>query len=213
VIPFEPLWAHYKRVVKKNGAIVLFAGQPFTSALVMSNPKMFKYAWVWDKNYGANFLAAKKMPLLVSEDVCVFSYGGANNGSKNPMQYYPQMIEKEKPRKVVRNKFAAEAKNPKYHHLIGREETVAELTHTYPKNMIRISNSDHSDRQHPTQKPVALCEYLIRTYTNEGETVLDNTMGSGTTGVACVNTNRKFIGIERDPAYFAIAQQRIEGAL
>ena len=206
VIPFEPLWAHYKRVVKPNGAIVLFGSQPFTSALVMSNPEWFRYRWIWEKEQGGNFQLAKLQPLNTVEDVCVFSGAKTANGAKLNMVYFPIMTENEKPTKS--------GGNPSVSDLLHKNSMVAlkkTYTQSFPKSILRFNKEHSSLRLHPTQKPVALCEYLIRTYTNEGETVLDNTMGSGSTGVACVHTNRNFIGIEKDAAYFEIACNRIEG--
>lgn len=198
VIPFEPLWAHYRRVCKRNAAIVLTASQPFTSALVMSNIDLFKYCWVWDKVIGRGHLVAKKRPMAQHEDVAVFY--------QQAPRYVPQMVKKAKPQKGRR--YATSATEVISQSKFGGE--VVERTHSYPKTILTFPPEGKT--QHPTQKPVALMEYLIRTYTNEGETVLDNTMGSGTTGVACMNTKRKFIGIERDDAYFAIATKRIEDA-
>ena len=209
VIPFEPLWAHYKRLIKPNGAIVLFGEEPFSSALRMSNLSMFKYDWIWDKKNTSGFVNAKLKPLKSYETISVFSEGMTANGSKNNMPYYPQGL-------VPYGK-TVDTSRPKN---LGRENAPARASHSaehyqeftgYPKQILEFVKENA--KQHPTQKPVPLLEYLTRTYTNEGETVLDNTMGSGSTGVACRNTNRKFIGIERDPAYFAIAQQRMEGAL
>jgi DNA modification methylase len=198
VIPFEPLWAHYKRVIKRNGAIVLTASQPFTSALVMSNSKDYKHRWVWDKVKPGSGLNAKFSPLRSVEDVIVFC--------KESPPYNPQKISK---------KHRAEKKNDSNGEAFrgARVERMHDNNgEGFPKEIITISNADQSGRVHPTQKPVALMEYLIRTYTNEGETVLDNCMGSGTTGVACANTGREFIGIEQGAKYFAIAKQRIESA-
>ena len=215
IIPLEPMWEQLKRVIKPNGAIVMTASQPFTTTLIASNMKMFKYCWVWDKKLAANFLAAKKMPLIRTEDVCVFSMGGANNGAKIPMSYLPQMVDREKPRKGVLNKIG-NAKNPKYHHLKNdnHKEVSAVWDKRYPTNLIEIPNTNRkkTESHHPTQKPVALMEYLIKTYTNEGETVLDFTMGSGTTMVAAKRLNRHGIGIELDEQYFKIAQERIDAA-
>ena len=195
VIPFEPLWAHYKRVIKRNGAIVLTASQPFTSTLVMSNSKEYKHRWVWDKVKPGSGLNAKFSPLRSVEDVIVFC-------NETPT-YNPQKIVK-KHRYEKKNDSNGEAFGG------GRVERMHDNKgEGYPKEIITISNADQTMRVHPTQKPVALMEYLIRTYTNEGETVMDNCMGSGTTGVACVNTNRNFIGIEQEAKYFAIAEQRI----
>ena len=200
VIPFEPMWEQLKRVTKKNGAIVLFGSQPFTSALVMSNPKMFKYEWVWDKITGRGHLVAKKRPMAQHENISVFGNGATT--------YNPQMILKKKPERGS----SVEASRTT---LIGGSTTrVKEIvirTHSYPKTIQTFGMDKRVG--HPTQKPVALMEYLIKTYTNEGETVLDFTMGSGTTGVACKNLNRNFIGIELDKDYFEIAKKRINEAL
>ena len=200
VIPFEPLWAQYKRLIKPRGAVVLFGSQPFTSALVMSNAAWFKYAWVWDKNRGNGHLIAKFRPLQQSEDIAVF-------GNKT-IQYNPQMVKRKKNRKF--------GKSPSESEILSRQNfrldyTREDYTHRYPTNILCFSWATR-DGLHPTQKPVALLKYLIRTYTSEGETVLDNTMGSGSTGVAAMLTGRRFIGIELDETYFAIAQRRIEDA-
>ncbi|MNQ43870.1 DNA adenine methyltransferase YhdJ [compost metagenome] len=200
VIPFADLWVEYKRVVKPGAAIVLTASQPFTSALVMSNTPWFKYQWVWAKKRPSNPMLAKVQCLKVHEDVLVFC------DRKAP--YFPQgVVETDgKPRGGVK---------PSKTELGFGKGVKADYkqTHTgYPKSIIEFG-TDNTKNVHPTQKPVALMEYLIRTYTSEGDTVLDNTMGSGTTGVAAVNTGRKFIGIERDDKYFAIAQKRIEDAM
>ena len=201
VIPFEPLWAHYKRVCKKNAAIVLTASQPFTSALVMSNIDWFKYCWVWDKKVGRGHLVAKKRPMAQHEDVCVF-YASAPT-------YNPQMVKKDRPErgKAMEHSRTSICGGK----TTGVQESIVR-THSYPKTILQFPSESNSQKTHPTQKPVALMEYLIHTYTNQSETVLDNTMGSGTTGVACVNTNRNFIGIERDEGYFNIAKKRIEDA-
>jgi len=201
VIPFEPLWAQYKRIIKPNGAIVLTASQPFTSALVMSSPKMFRHAWVWNKSVGSNLFQAKIAPLKVHEDVLVFSLAAVG--------YIPQMTPKDKPQKQGSYKNlsnSSEVTNKK------RKQALAGkiYTESYPKTILEFKKENRSQKPlHPTQKPVALFEYLIKTYTLEGETVLDNCMGSGTTGVACKNLNRNFIGIELDPEYFKIAEKRI----
>ena len=198
VIPFEPMWEQLKRVTKKNGAIVMMAAQPFTSALIMSNTKMFKYCWVWDKKKGGSPLLSKVQPLRVTEDVVVFGLG--------KVFYKPIMTLRDKPVSRGRNKGVRSGTTGNAF----VEEKV--YTHKYPKNILEVSNANQRGKVHPTQKPVALMEYLIKTYTNEGETVLDFTMGSGTTGVACVNTGRDFIGIELDETYFGIAQDRIKQA-
>jgi site-specific DNA-methyltransferase (adenine-specific) len=208
VIPFEPMWVQLKRVIKKNGAIVMTAGQPFTSALIMSNVKMFKYCWVWEKNAPAGFAQAKNKPMTKHEDVVVFSLAKTGHVSqcKNRMVYHPQGIipfgKEVKNSKSYRGSAFEARKN-------ARSSYVQEFT-GYPNSVINIPVERSG--LHPTQKPVALMEFLIKTYTNEGETVLDFTMGSGTTGVACANTGRDFIGIELDETYFGIAQDRIKEA-
>jgi len=201
IIPFEPLWEQYKRIVKDNGAIVLTASQPFTSALVMSNVKMFKYEWIWGKGRGTGFQIVKYKPLVSHENILIFGRG--------TLTYNPQMREREKPR-VSKNKGTTRQML-----VSGGKEYQAEkaLDKKYPITELQFPNNDQKNKLHPTQKPVLLLEYLIRTYTLEGETVLDNTMGSGSTGVACVNTNRDFIGIEKDEDYFLIAKQRIKDAM
>jgi site-specific DNA-methyltransferase (adenine-specific) len=196
VIPFEPLWAQYRRLVKNGGAIVLTASQPFTTALISSNLTMFRYCWVWDKTKGGNFALARKQPMKSHEDVCVFY---TSQPTYNP--------EKEI-RGAVRKKGGGKPSDN-----FGVTPTVSHNNEYYPKSIIQFSTASRVDHHHPTQKPVALMEYLIKTYTNPGEVVLDNTMGSGTTGVACVNTGRSFIGIERDDGYFKIAEQRIADAV
>lgn len=193
VIPFEPMWEQLKRVTKKNGAIVLFGSQPFTSALVMSNPKMFKYEWVWDKVTARGHLVAKKRPMAQHENISVFGNGATT--------YNPQMVKRDKPIKGTEGKRTEIMGGDS----IGYSKI---YTHAYPKTIQTFGMDKRVG--HPTQKPVALMEYLIRTYTNEGETVLDFTMGSGTTGVACKNLNRNFIGIELDKDYYEIAKKRIE---
>lgn len=201
VIPFEPMWAAVKRVLKPNCAAVFTASQPFTSALVMSNPGWFRYGWVWQKSKASNYLLAKKQPLKDYEDILVFC-------SAAP-PYFPQFTDGDayKPRP---GRKATEVYNPSRDPMHRNGSTGPR----YPKAVQYFKTAEAEGRvSHPTQKPVALMEYLIRTYTNEGETVLDFTMGSGTTGVACVNTGRRFIGIERDEGYFRIAQERIASAV
>lgn len=196
VIPFDALWGHYMRI--SRGAIVLTAAQPFTSALIMSNAKLFKYSWVWDKANSTGFLNAKKQPLRRTEDVVVFY--------DSQPTYNPQMEVRGKPRK--KGGYIKNDGSDNY----GAFKSVESVSNEYyPTNLIEISNANRSERCHPTQKPVALMEYLIKTYTNEGDTVLDNCMGSGTTGVACMNTGRRFIGIEKDEVYFEVAKKRILG--
>jgi site-specific DNA-methyltransferase (adenine-specific) len=210
VIPLEAMWAELKRVIKPNGAIVMTASQPFTTTIIGSNIKMFKYCWVWEKDNSSNFFAAKFQPLNNTEDIIVFSSGGCNNGTKNPVPYNPQGI-------VFVDKECVNGKN--VGGLVGAAHKTAmkegrkykQTQSGYPFKTLKFKRD--INKVHPTQKPIALMEYLIRTYTNEGETVLDFTMGSGTTGVACANTSRKFIGIELDQVYFDIAKERIYGAI
>jgi DNA modification methylase len=196
VIPFAPLWAHYKRVIKRNGAIVLTASQPFTSALVMSNPKWFKYTLVWDKGYGRQPQLANVQPMKRHEDVAVFGAGR--------ITYNPQKTPLAKPYTASGGNNCRSRNN----HSIGLKSVTRTYTHKTPDSVLLFAPPRWGS--HDTQKPVALMEYLIRTYTNAGELVLDNTMGSGTTGVACLNTGRRFIGIEKDPEIFATAKARIE---
>ena len=209
VIDFDLMWEQLNRIIKPNGAIVLFGSQPFTSALVMSNPKMFKYDWVWDKINGSNFLNAKKQPLRSNENISVFY--------KKQCTYNPQLIDRDNknirdPKKEYGNGMGTVYGNTKPNFMFNEGREIP-LTKGYPKNIISINNKEKemhpSKVLHSTQKPIALMEYLIKTYTNENETVLDFTMGSGSTGVACKNTNRSFIGIEMDDKYFNIASERI----
>jgi DNA modification methylase len=195
VIPFEPMWKAFERVCKPNAAIVLTAAQPFTSTLVAGNLKAFRYSWVWEKTKASGFLNARRRPLAAHEDVCVF--GRAET-------YNPQGLESVNVNSARKNK----AGNGNFGRVSSRPYIQREGN--FPRSVLRFAHE--TKPVHPTQKPIALMEYLIRTYTNEGETVLDPTMGSGTTGVACVNTGRNFIGIERDPDYFAIAERRIAEA-
>jgi len=208
VIPFEPMWAELKRIIKPSGAIVLFGSQPFTSALIMSNPKMFRYSWVWDKEYGTDFQLAKLRPMRCHEDIAIFSHSKTANGSLSNMNYYAQKTPLKKP---VKNGGAPTTK-------LLNNNSMKQLdifyTEKSPMTVIKMSpvfNNKSNPRLHPTQKPVALIEYFIKSYTLENETVLDFTMGSGTTGVACKNLNRNFIGIELDETYFNIARERING--
>jgi len=194
IIPLEPMWEQLKRIIKKNGAIVLNASQPFTTTLISSNMKNFKYCWVWNKKQGGHPLNAKRQPLRITEDVVVF----------NVMSYFPQM------RKGKMRKKGGIKKQPETTGTV-RLDYSSYNDMYYPVSLIEMPNCGNKKTLiHPTQKPVALMEYLIKTYTNEGETVLDFCMGSGTTGVACLNLNRRFIGMEKDPDYFKIASDRIK---
>ena len=209
IIPLEPMWEQLKRIIKPNGAIVMTASQPFTTTLIASNMKMFKYCWVWEKSRALGFTNAKNKPLNKHEDITVFSYGTTANKSKKKMIYNPQgLIEVNK---VVNGKKDCDADRAAGGHKFARKSHTSKhiQTHTnYPHQIIKFKSA--SKTVHPTQKPVALMEYLIKTYTNEGETVLDFTMGSGTTGVAAKKTGRNFIGIELDQGYFDIARKRIQ---
>lgn len=201
VIPFEPLWAEYKRIIKKNWAIVLFGSQPFTTVMISSNLAMFHHSWVWNKKFAANYAQAKRVPQKIHEDIVVFG--------QTPL-YNPQMTKRDKPIKKGKNSGAEMYGGVSG---LGREDYVGKVyDKKYPETILNYSSREEKRGLHPTQKPVALCEYLIKTYTNEGDWVLDNCMGSGTTGVACVNTNRNFIGIEQEEKYFVIAKQRITDA-
>jgi site-specific DNA-methyltransferase (adenine-specific) len=210
VIPFDAMWKGIKHVLKPKGACVLLGcTQPFTSALVMSNVKWFKYSLVWDKVMTVEWHSAKHRPMSRHEDIIVFSGGTCANGGRLPMTYNPLLEERSAPRVKVSGAHEPTHKNPKS---ASRKQVLTVLTHRYPQSIITISNANRTGSLHPTQKPIALLEYLTLTYTNEGDTVLDFTMGSGTTGAACANTGRHFIGIEKDQGYFDIAQQRIASA-
>ena len=199
VIPFEPMWEQLNRIIKPNGAICLFGSEPFSSALRMSNIKNFKYDWIWDKKIPSGMCNAKIQPMRQTENISVFMNGKS--------KYKPQMIKRDKPIKAGGFKQSASGgsmgKDMKPLHKVYDEK--------YPTTILTFDKV-RKGALHPTQKPIALLEYLIKTYTNEGETVLDFTMGSGGTGVACINTNRNFIGIELDKGYFDIAEKRINEA-
>lgn len=205
IIPFEPMWEQLKRIIKPNGAIVMTASQPFSSILGVSNLGMLKYSWVWEKGRPTNFPNAKRMPLKGFEDILVFY-------SKQPTYNAQGLVKVDK---VVKNTGTKTRKGSlkengdrtSVHNDLTKSESYKQEFTNYPRGIVKFTQD--SDALHPTQKPVALMEYLIKTYTNEGETVLDFTFGSCTTGVACVNLNRKFIGIELDEGYFNIGKQRI----
>ena len=213
VIPLDPLWEQYERIIKKRGAIVLFGSEPFSSSLRMSNPKLFKYDWIWEKNKTSNFLNAKFQPMKVHETISVFGKSATTytkNG--NNMFYFPQdTVKLNNPvlQKGNRGKNGLVTKD--VFHSNANKDSIR-VVENYPKSILKFPMIN-SNRLHPTQKPVPLLEYLIKTYTNEGDIVLDNCMGSGSTGVACVNTDRKFIGIELDNTYFEIAKERINKAV
>lgn len=196
IIPLDELWAQYERIIKERGAIVLTASQPFTTTLIASNTKSFRYSWVWEKSRFANQMLAKKQPLKIHEDICVFSV--------KPHVYYPQGL-------IEINKTTKQGARITDNLGGGKRATSYEQTHTnYPRSILQFKSEGKT--VHPTQKPTELFEYLIRTYTNKGEVVLDNTIGSGTTAVAAIITGRQFIGIEQDAKYVAIANERIAKA-
>ena len=210
LIPINKLWEQYNRIIKDNGVIVLFAQQPFTSLLVGSNIGDFRHNIVWYKDKCANFIHAKYQPRKTTEDILIFSKQGSGftHNSKNRCTYNPQMIDR-KPRKptqkTVRSKNLLEVRGEACD-LQSGEDFIADKS--YPENIVYFK-TEHKNRLHPCQKPIKLLEYLIKTYSNEGDAILDNTMGSGSTGIACLNTNRKFIGIEKEEKYFEIAKERI----
>jgi len=201
VIDFELMWEQLNRIIKPNGAIVLFGSQPFTSFLVMSNPKMFKYEWIWEKSKASNFLQAKYMPLKAHENILVFG--------KGKVKYYPQKTEGKpfnKGKRKHENGIATEV----YNKIPNPEFSVVNKNGLRnPRTVQYFKTAESEGKHHPTQKPTWVLEYLIKTYTNENETVLDFTMGSGTTMLACKNLNRNGIGIEMDEKYFEIATKRL----
>lgn len=207
VIPLDKMWEKINNLIADNGAILLFSAQPFTSTLISSNIKNYKHYWVWNKEICGAFALAKKRPMVVTEDICVFS-------KKGKVNYYPIMEDAlEKNIRPV-NMGSSSSEATPVASGIAKSDKNYNPKKRYPKNIITYSkyNADCNqlNRLHPTQKPLYILEYLIKTYSNEGNTVLDFTMGSGSTGVACLNTNRKFIGIELDDTYFDVAKQRIE---
>ena len=203
----DDLWSEYGRIIRGNGVIVLFGAEPFASKMRLSNPILYKYDWIWVKNNAVGFMNAKLKPMPMYECIMVFSRGKTSNCNPNNMPYYPQGL---KPYGKIQRSGNKPGKDNTYWRPSNTSDKggrIQEFTN-YPRNVLYFDKVQKA--VHPTEKPVALLEYLIQTYTNEGETVLDNCMGSGSTGVAAVNTGRNFIGIELDPEYFAIAKQRIE---
>ena len=198
VIDLNRLWPEYRRVCKKNAPIVLTAAQPFTAALLMSNAKRFKLEWIWQKTAGTGHLNAKKQPLRTHESVLVFSFGTP--------PYYPQMTTGHE-RKVSTASHKRGCVKTEVYGAHGL--TSYDSTERYPRSVITFKSDKQKSALHPTQKPVALMEYMLLTYSREGDTILDNSMGSGTTGVACSNLNRRFIGMEKDPVHFETARARI----
>lgn len=206
IIPFEPLWKQYKRIIKDNGAIVLNSQQPFTSALIMSNTKMYKYNWHWNKVKPSSFMNAKNAPMKKIEDICVFSKGTIANGSKRLMKYNPQgLIESGKIRPPKNDSVPEQStigKRPSRANSYKQEFT------NYPTDYIKFTFE--TKPKHATQKPLELLKYLVKTYTNENDWVLDNTCGSNTTGIACYDLNRNYIGIEKDIDIYNVAKKRVE---
>jgi len=200
VIDFDLMWKQLNRIIKPNGAIVLNASQPFTSALIMSNPKYFKYEWIWQKSHATGHLNSKKQPMRQHENICVFY--------RSQCTYNPQMIDKAY---IDKRTKSGDNNEVNVYADFKKVDRQIPTTKGYPKTIQYFATPFKGGEggKHPTQKPIALMEYLIKTYTNENETVLDFTMGSGSTGVACKNTNRNFIGIEKDENYFNIAKERI----
>lgn len=218
VIPFDAMWERLNKLIKPTGAIVLFGSEPFSSELRMSNIKKFRHEWYWNKINAGNFVQAKNHPLKIVENIMVFS--------KNKVNYNPQMnINTEEYTKKLKAKHKNKKESSmtqtvedKYFTMAsGKFKIQTDESVSYPKNILTVSKFSNEcnsrNRVHPTQKPVELLEYLIKTYTNEGELILDFTTGSGSTGVGCINTNRRFIGIELDEGYYNIAKERIEEAV
>lgn len=211
VLDFNILWREYERIIKDDGIIALFSLEPFTSLLITSNIKMYRYSWIWKKDTATGHLNANYKPLNTTEDICVFSRGTVGSLSKKPIRYYPiGLVEVNKQKR--NNPNSTWRKNKGYNSMnnkLNSNEPFVQKFTGYPNNILEFKRD--KEKLHPTQKPVELLEYLIKTYTKEGETVLDNCMGSGSTGVACVHTKRKFIGIELNEKYFDIAKKRIDG--
>ena len=207
VIPFDEMWERVNKLIKPNGAIVLFGSEPFSSALRMSNIKNYKYDWIWEKPTATGHLNAKKQPMRAYETISVF-YKKQTTYNPQKTQGHERKVSSAKSRgkSIERGK----GKDKVYNDEMVNKVTDYNSTERYPRNVIKFSTDKQKSKLHPTQKPVALMEYLIKTYTNENDLVLDFTMGSGTTGVACKNLKRRFIGIELDENYFKIAKQRIK---
>lgn len=202
IIPFNKLWEQYNRIIKDNGAIVLWSQMPFTAQLIMSNPEMFRYEWIVEKTSATGFLNAKKMPMKAHENILVFY--------KKLPTYNPQMTHGHQ-RKVSKAEHKVNCKKTTDYGEYGL--TTYDSTDRYPRDVLKFSWDKQNEALHPTQKPITACEYFIKTYTNEGDLVLDNCMGSGSTGIACRNLGRDFIGIEANEEYFKIAKGRIEYSL
>ena len=206
VIPIDKMWERLNKLIKPNGAICLFGSQPFTSTLISSNMKNYKHSWVWHKKNAGNLLVAKYQPLKTTEDIMIFTHKGEK------VNYYPIMSSGHKDRSKdnptkKRTDLYSGIKSGQFKHSNNKRGD-----ERYPKHLITFSNASRKNHYHPTQKPVPLLEYLIKTYTNEGDLVLDFTMGSGSTGVSALNTNRRFVGIELDEKYFNIAAERLKNS-
>jgi len=199
VIPFDLMWEQLNRIIKPNGAIVLFGSEPFSSALRMSNIKNYKYDWVWNKKLSGGFAVAKYRPLSISENISVFGKGG--------IKYNPQMVKGKMRLKGTTKKDGSDV-SENWKGLKSGHNTINDLY--FPKTILEISNANRRGKNHPTQKPIELMEYLIKTYTNENETILDFTAGSFTTSIACLNTKRNYICMEKEQKYFDIGMKRIE---
>lgn len=213
IIDLDKLWIQYKRIIKDNGAIVLTANQPFTSRLVSFNYEMYKYSWIWKKPFPTGFLNANYRPMLIFEDILVFSKMGSGAGSKNKgcMKYYPQGLipinKKKKNKANSRGIHIHETKNVGKNNCLNSDSEYITKYTGYPNNILEFDRN--IPQIHPTQKPVKLFEYLIKTYSNENDLVLDNCIGSGTTAIAALNTNRHYIGIEKEKKYVDLAEKRI----
>ena len=208
-LPLEKLWKEYERIIKPNGVICLFGTQPFTSQLICSNIKLFRYLWLWKKETPTGFLNANYKPLNAIEEIAVFSKAKVGSLSKNPIPYHPptlKVIEKTKTNKTGNTWRSAMGYKSEHNQLNSGTEYVQKFTN-YPTTILEYARE--KEQIHPTQKPTDLLEFLIKTYTNENDVVLDNCMGSGSTGVACINTNRRFIGIEKERYYYDLARSRI----
>jgi site-specific DNA-methyltransferase (adenine-specific) len=214
-LPMEKLWEQYERIIKPNRAIVLFSQEPFTSLLVCSNLKMWKYNWIWEKDNATNFLNSHYQPMKITEDICVFGTGATSYTKKSETMIYNPQFSEGKPYVIVSGQQKSNSAVVRAGKSSGREDIGGYKSESdgkrYPKNLIKFNRD--KEKLHPTQKPVTLIEYLIKTYSNEGDLVLDNCMGSGTTAVASINTNRKYIGFEKDEEYYNIAIKRVEGVL
>ena len=194
-IDMVELWKQYNRIIKKNGTIALFASQPFTTKIISSNEKDFRYCWYWLKNQGTNFFHAKRMPIRKIEEICIFKKG----------KYYPQITDGHIPTNSAKG-----CSNGKAYHGTNTRDYEGGKTTRFPTNILEFKCVDNYSRLHSSEKPVDLLEYLIKTYTDENDLVLDNTMGSCSTGIACINTNRSFIGIEKELEHFTNSKKRVE---